>query len=57
MGRWSLKISAGDLDVAKGGEHGVGEVVDGNAVDGDEHAPGSFTKGAGEVKYVFDGGW
>ena len=49
MGRWSLKIPAGDLDVAKGGEHCVGNVVDGNAVDGDKHVPRLFAKWPGEV--------
>ena len=32
-------------------------MVDGDAVDGDEHVFGLFTKRPGEVKYVLDGGW
>ena len=45
----SLKIPARNLDVAKGGEHCVGNVVDGNAVDGDKHAPRLFAKRPGDV--------
>ena len=33
----SLEIPTGDFSVAKGGEYCVGDVVDGNAVDRNEH--------------------
>ena len=49
VGRLSLKVPAGDLDMAEGGEHCVGNVVDGNAVDGDEHVLRLFTKWPGEI--------
>ena len=44
-----MKVPAGDLDMAEGGEYFVGNVADGNAVDGDEHVLRLFTKWPGEV--------
>ena len=32
-------------------------MVDGDAIDGDKCVLGPLTKGSGEVKDVFDGGW
>ena len=45
----SLEIATRNLDVAKGGEYCVGNVVDGNAVDRDEHVSGLFAKWPGKV--------
>ena len=38
-------------------EQCVGDVVDGDAVDGDQRVLGSFSKRSGEVENVFHGGW
>ena len=35
----------------------VGDIVDGDAVDGDQRVLGSFSKRSGEVENVFDSGW
>ena len=45
----SLNIPTRNLDVAKGGEYCVGKVVEGNAVDGDEHVSRLFAKWPGKV--------
>ena len=44
-----MEIPARNLDVAKGGEYCVGNMVDGNAVDRDEHVSGLFAKWPGKV--------
>ena len=53
----SLEILARDFNVAKGGEYCVGDVVDGNAVDRNEHVLRVFAKWPGKVQNVLDGGW
>ena len=35
----------------------VGDIVDGDAVDGDQRVLGSFSKRSGEVEDVFNSGW
>ena len=35
----------------------VGDIIDGDAVDGDQRVLGSFSKRSGEVEDVFNGGW
>ena len=35
----------------------VGDIVDGDAVDGDKRVLGPFSKRSGEVEDVFNGGW
>ena len=35
----------------------VGDIVDGDAVDGDKRVLGSFSKRSGEVEDVFNSGW
>ncbi len=35
----------------------VGDIIDRDAVDGDQRVLGSFSKRSGEVEDVFNGGW
>ena len=55
--RLSLAMPTRDLNVAERGEHCVGDVVDGDAVDRNEHVFRVFAKWPGKVQDVFDGGW
>ena len=52
----SLEVAAGDLDVAKRGKHRVRNVMDGDAVDGDEHVLRLLAKWSGKEENVLDGG-
>ena len=53
----ALEMSAGYFDVVKLRKECVGDVVDGDAIDGNKCILGPLTKGSGEVEDVFDGGW
>ena len=53
----ALEMSAGYFDVVKLRKECVGDVVDGDTIDGNKCVLGPLTKGSGEVEDVFDGGW
>ena len=53
----ALEVSAGYFDVVKLRKECVGDVVDGDTIDGNKCILGTLTKGSGEVEDVFDGGW
>ena len=50
-------MPAGYFDVVKLRKECVGDVIDGDTIDGDKRVLGPFLKRSSEVEDVFDGGW
>ena len=53
----ALEMPAGYFDVVKLRKECVGDVIDGDTIDGDKRVLGPFPKRSSEVEDVFDGGW
>ena len=53
----ALEMPAGYFNVVRLRKKCVGDVVDGDTIDGNKCVLGPLTKGSGEVEDVFDGGW
>ena len=53
----ALEMPAGYFDVVKLRKECVGDVIDGDTIDGNKCVLGPFPKRSSEVEDVFDGGW